>query len=65
MLRCPDPSCAAAVGQDIINLLASKDDKEKYNRYFLRSFIEDNWKVLGMKRKAKYISIWSNKYETL
>ncbi|KAG5549519.1 hypothetical protein RHGRI_014749 [Rhododendron griersonianum] len=45
MLRCPDPSCAAAVGQDIINLLASKDDKEKYNRYFLRSFIEDNWKT--------------------
>ncbi|KAF7143498.1 hypothetical protein RHSIM_Rhsim05G0164700 [Rhododendron simsii] len=45
MLRCPDPSCAAAVGQDIINLLASKDDKAKYNRYFLRSFIEDNWKT--------------------
>ncbi|PSR98134.1 E3 ubiquitin-protein like [Actinidia chinensis var. chinensis] len=47
MLRCPDPSCGAAIGQDMINLLASKDDKEKYNRYFLRSFIEDN-------RKAKW-----------
>lgn len=44
-LRCPDPSCSAAVGQDMINLLASGDDKEKYNRYFLRSFIEDNRKT--------------------
>lgn len=45
MLRCPDPSCGAAVGQDMINELASADDKEKYNRYFLRSFIEDNRKT--------------------
>lgn len=46
MLRCPDPSCAVAVGQDMINLLASVDDKEKYARYFLRSYVEDNRKVL-------------------
>ncbi|CAK9149762.1 unnamed protein product [Ilex paraguariensis] len=45
MLRCPDPSCGAAVGQDMVNVLASHDDMEKYNRYFLRSFIEDNRKV--------------------
>lgn len=45
MLRCPDPSCNAAVGQDMINELATADEKEKYNRYFLRSFIEDNRKV--------------------
>lgn len=46
MLRCPDPSCIAAVGQDMINALASKDDVEKYTRYFLRSFVEDNRKVI-------------------
>ena len=46
MLRCPDPSCAVAVGQDMINLLASAEDKEKYARYFLRSYVEDNRKVL-------------------
>lgn len=46
MLRCPDPSCSAAVGQDMVQELASRDDKEKYNRYFLRSFIEDNRKVI-------------------
>ncbi|KAK9735838.1 hypothetical protein RND81_04G231800 [Saponaria officinalis] len=47
MLRCPDPSCGGAVGQDMINKVASKEDKEKYARYFLRSYIEDN-------RKAKW-----------
>lgn len=45
MLRCPDPSCGAAVGHDMVNELAPKDEREKYNRYFLRSFIEDNRKV--------------------
>lgn len=46
VLRCPDPSCAAAVGQDMINALASDEDKEKYFRYFIRSYIEDNRKVI-------------------
>ena len=45
MLRCPDPSCGAAVGQDMINSLASNEDKEKYCRYLLRSYIEDSKKV--------------------
>ncbi|CAN1262153.1 Probable E3 ubiquitin-protein ligase ARI8 [Linum perenne] len=45
MLRCPDPSCTAAIGQDMINALAAKEDKEKYNRYFIRSYIEDNRKT--------------------
>ncbi|XVF07047.1 hypothetical protein REPUB_Repub06bG0103300 [Reevesia pubescens] len=45
MLRCPDPSCAAAVGQDMINALASNEDREKYFRYFIRSYVEDNRKT--------------------
>ncbi|KAF7133490.1 hypothetical protein RHSIM_Rhsim09G0029200 [Rhododendron simsii] len=45
MLRCPDPSCGAAIGQDMINLLVSEEDKEKYARYLLRSYIEDNRKT--------------------
>lgn len=45
MLRCPDPSCSAAVGQDMVNLLASDEDKGKYERYLCRSYIEDNRKV--------------------
>lgn len=45
MLRCPDPTCGAVVDQDMINLLAPDEDKEKYDRYLLRSYIEDNKKV--------------------
>lgn len=44
-LRCPEPSCGAAVGQDMINLLAPDEDKQKYARYLIRSYIEDNKKV--------------------
>lgn len=44
-LRCPDPSCDAAIGQDMIDTLTSGEDKDKYNRYLLRSYIEDNRKV--------------------
>lgn len=46
MLRCPDPSCSAAIGLDMINKLASDDDKKKYKHYFIRSFVEDNRKVI-------------------
>ncbi|KAE8664109.1 putative E3 ubiquitin-protein ligase ARI8 [Hibiscus syriacus] len=45
MLRCPDPSCAAAVGQDMISALASEEDREKYFHYFIRSYVEDNRKT--------------------
>ncbi|KAF0891773.1 hypothetical protein E2562_010961 [Oryza meyeriana var. granulata] len=45
MLRCPDPSCTAAVGQDMINSLADDEDREKYGRYLRRSYIEDNRKT--------------------
>ncbi|XP_022720182.1 probable E3 ubiquitin-protein ligase ARI8 [Durio zibethinus] len=45
ILSCPDPPCAAAVGQDMINALASDEDREKYLRYFIRSYVEDNRKT--------------------
>ncbi|XP_010528636.1 PREDICTED: probable E3 ubiquitin-protein ligase ARI8 [Tarenaya hassleriana] len=44
-LRCPDPSCGAAIGQDMINALVSDEDKKKYNRYFIRSYVEDSRKT--------------------
>ncbi|PIA53358.1 hypothetical protein AQUCO_00900141v1 [Aquilegia coerulea] len=40
MLRCPDPSCGAAVGQEMINILVSDEAKEKYAHYLLRSYVE-------------------------
>lgn len=54
MLRCPDPSCGAAVGQDMINIFACDDDRRKYSKYLLRSFVEDNKKV--------YVKIYNNQW---
>ncbi|XP_020688638.1 probable E3 ubiquitin-protein ligase ARI8 [Dendrobium catenatum] len=45
MLRCPDPSCSAAIGQDMIDILAIDEDKQKYSHYLLRSYIENNRKT--------------------
>lgn len=45
MLRCPDPTCRAAVGFDMVNSSSSEEDKQKYARYLRRSYIEDNRKV--------------------
>ncbi|KAI5350869.1 PREDICTED: probable E3 [Prunus dulcis] len=45
ILRCPDPSCGAAVGQDMITMLVSDEDNRKYSRYLLRSYIENNKKT--------------------
>ncbi|KAK9146137.1 hypothetical protein Sjap_006040 [Stephania japonica] len=45
MLRCPDPSCGAAVGQEMINKHADSEDRQKYCRYLLRSYVEDNRKT--------------------
>ncbi|XP_057534801.1 probable E3 ubiquitin-protein ligase ARI8 isoform X3 [Amaranthus tricolor] len=45
LLRCPDPSCRAAVGQDMIQKLASDEDKEKYFRYIVRSYVENKKKT--------------------
>ena len=44
-LQCPSPSCNAVVGQDLISMLSSDEDKEKYSCCLLRSYIEDNDKV--------------------
>ncbi|XP_047338421.1 probable E3 ubiquitin-protein ligase ARI8 [Impatiens glandulifera] len=44
MLRCPDPSCGAAVGNGMVNQLATDQNKEKYARYVLRSYVEDSRK---------------------
>ncbi|KAL8154527.1 hypothetical protein AgCh_000043 [Apium graveolens] len=43
-LRCPDPSCGTAVSRDMINTLVSREDKERYYRYLLQSYVEDSRK---------------------
>lgn len=54
MLRCPEPTCGAAIGQDMIDLLACDEDKQKYTRYLLRSYIEDNKKVCNYALNMNY-----------
>ncbi|KAL5707849.1 RBR-type E3 ubiquitin transferase [Ranunculus cassubicifolius] len=44
-LRCPDPKCVSIVDQDLVNQLVEKEDKEKYSRYLMRSYVEYNKKA--------------------
>ncbi|KAK1264491.1 putative E3 ubiquitin-protein ligase ARI8 [Acorus gramineus] len=41
-LRCPDPSCEAAVDRNMVSRLASADDREIYDRRFVRSYVDIN-----------------------
>ncbi|KAI3834649.1 hypothetical protein MKX03_005989 [Papaver bracteatum] len=43
-LRCPEPSCNAAVGEDMVDALVCEASKDRYSRYLLRSYIEGNKK---------------------
>ncbi|CAO2145015.1 unnamed protein product [Urochloa humidicola] len=40
-LRCPDPSCAAAVVRELVDAAADADDRVRYSRFELRSFVDD------------------------
>ncbi|KAK1364696.1 RBR-type E3 ubiquitin transferase [Heracleum sosnowskyi] len=44
-LRCPDPSCNAAIGVRIVNLLVSPKYRKKFRKFFVRSYVEGNSKV--------------------
>jgi ariadne-1 len=44
-LRCADPACGSAIGEDMVLGLVSAEDQQKYTRYLLRSYVEDNRKV--------------------
>ncbi|XWS24310.1 hypothetical protein CRYUN_Cryun28dG0090300 [Craigia yunnanensis] len=42
LLKCPKPSCRAVVGEDMIGLFASEEEKKKYSGCFVMSYIEQN-----------------------
>ncbi|KAL8132918.1 hypothetical protein AgCh_008412 [Apium graveolens] len=45
-LRCPDPSCNAAIGEDVVNLLVkSTKYRKKFRKFFVRSYVEGNSNV--------------------
>ncbi|KAL3678281.1 hypothetical protein R1sor_021237 [Riccia sorocarpa] len=46
-LRCADPACGSAIGENMVLELVNEEDRRKYIRYLLRSYVEDN-------RKAKW-----------
>ncbi|KQJ91448.1 hypothetical protein BRADI_4g37780v3, partial [Brachypodium distachyon] len=41
-LRCPDPSCPAAVARDLVSSAADPDDARRYDEFALRSFVEES-----------------------
>ncbi|KAJ4837687.1 hypothetical protein Tsubulata_013497, partial [Turnera subulata] len=41
-LKCPQPKCGVAVGEDVIDAVALEEDKKKYYHYLVRSYVEDN-----------------------
>lgn len=41
-LCCPEPGCQAIAGLDIFDRLASDEEKQKYDQYLFRSYIEGN-----------------------
>ncbi|CAO2036911.1 unnamed protein product [Urochloa humidicola] len=41
-LRCPEPACSAAVVQELVDTMAGADDKARYARFALRSFVEES-----------------------
>lgn len=46
MRKCPEPSCDVAVCRDLVEkVVSSEEDRNKYDRYFLRSYIEESRKM--------------------
>ncbi|CAA7041657.1 unnamed protein product [Microthlaspi erraticum] len=46
-VKCPEPSCPAVVGKDMVNKVISKEeDREKYERFFFRSYVEASGKKI-------------------
>ncbi|PWA62282.1 Zinc finger, C6HC-type [Artemisia annua] len=44
-IKCPEPSCGAAVGPDMVNVLAEGEERKKYEKFWLRSYVESNKKI--------------------
>ncbi|KAJ1256951.1 hypothetical protein BS78_K261000 [Paspalum vaginatum] len=41
-LQCPDPSCSAAVVRELVDAAAGDEDRARYARFALRSYVEDS-----------------------
>ncbi|KAL3649957.1 hypothetical protein CASFOL_006360 [Castilleja foliolosa] len=41
-LKCPEPDCQSNPGIDMVDLVSSQDDKNKYYQYLYRSYVESS-----------------------
>lgn len=41
-LRCPDPSCSAAVARELVDEVAAEEDRIRYASFAFRSYVEDS-----------------------
>lgn len=50
MLRCPEPSCKAALGPELIQNVSLRTNKkaeyDEYKHYLLRTYVEHNMKKI-------------------
>jgi ariadne-1 len=44
-IRCPDPSCSAAVVQDLVHDVADPNDARRYAEFLARSYVEESKKL--------------------
>ncbi|GJS82565.1 probable E3 ubiquitin-protein ligase ARI8 [Tanacetum coccineum] len=44
-IKCPEPSCGVAVGPDMVKALVKGEEKKKYDRFCVRSYVESNKKI--------------------
>ncbi|KAK9054120.1 hypothetical protein SSX86_025197 [Deinandra increscens subsp. villosa] len=44
-LRCPEPSCEAAVGLDMVIALVNGKEMKRYDNFLLRTYVESNKKI--------------------
>ncbi|KAM5564781.1 putative E3 ubiquitin-protein ligase ARI8 [Rosa sericea] len=64
MLRCPEPPCRAAVGPDLISVLVSKQEYERYRHYLLRSYVEQQTKIKWCPAPDCKYAVRFDSYET-
>ncbi|CAN6363656.1 unnamed protein product [Urochloa humidicola] len=50
-LRCPEPTCAAAVVRELVDAAAAAADRARYARFLLRSFVDDGAAAAGHRIK--------------
>ncbi|ONK80056.1 uncharacterized protein A4U43_C01F13350 [Asparagus officinalis] len=56
-LRCPDPSCTASIGQDIVESLVSEDYALKYSHFLIRSYVESKKNVKWCPAPGCYFAV--------